>query len=155
MTESNKKFLVYLASYLGVAMIGGSIVHIGTLGDHGTRYLILGIVGVILMIVGSIFEARINKEVVGIKYFSIVTALAIATGFLSGGVQHFLDNPVYAGYLLSIGLVVAYLTFARKYNLAISTKGFVAVIIAGLLILLVSNTIPLDSVSPDIGGHHH
>lgn len=155
MTDSNKKFLVYLTSYLGVAMIGGSIVHIGTLDGNSTRYIVLGIIGMVLMIIGSMFEARINKEVVGLKYFAIVTALAIATGFLSGGIQHFLDNPVYAGYLLSIGLVVAYVTFARKYHYTTTTQGLITVLVIGLLILLASNTLLHEMVPHTTGGHHH
>lgn len=155
MIDSDKKFLVYLTSYLGVAMIGGSIVHIGTLDANSTRYIVLGVIGMVLMIGSSMFEARINKEVAGFKYFAIATALAIATGFLSGGIQHFLDNPIYAGYLLSVGLVVAYVTFAHKYHLATTTQGLVTVIVIGLLILLVSNTLLHDVVPHTTGGHHH
>lgn len=136
-------------------MIGGSIVHLGTLDDNSTRYIVLGVIGIALMISGSVFEARINKEIVGLKYFAIATALAIATGFLSGGIQHFLDNPVYAGYLLSIGLVVAYVTFARKYHLATTTQGLATVIVIGLLILFASNTLLHDVVPHTTGGHHH
>lgn len=136
-------------------MIGGSIVHIGTLDGNSTRYIVLGIIGMVLMIIGSMFEARINKEVVGLKYFAIVTALAIATGFLSGGIQHFLDNPVYAGYLLSIGLVVAYVTFARKYHYTTTTQGLITVLVIGLLILLASNTLLHEMVPHTTGGHHH
>ena len=106
MEDSNKKFLVYLTSYLGVALLGGSIVHMGTFDSHSSRYVILAIVGVALMLIGNVLEAQINKEAVGIKYFAIATALAVATGFLSGGIQHYLDDPIYAGYLLAAGVVV-------------------------------------------------
>ena len=73
-------------------MIGGSIVHTGTLDDNSTRYIVLGAIGTALMISGSVFEARLNKEGVGLTYCAIATALAIATDFLSGGIRHFLDN---------------------------------------------------------------
>lgn len=61
MTDSNKNFLVYLTSYLGVALIGGSIVHVGTLDVHSTRYIVLGVIGLILMIIGSTLEAKTKK----------------------------------------------------------------------------------------------
>ena len=40
MTLENKKFLVYIAKYLGVRLISGSVVHFGTLETGGTRYLL-------------------------------------------------------------------------------------------------------------------
>jgi len=153
MTDNSKKFIIYLTSYLGVALIGGSIVHIGAFDSHSTRYVILGIIGLVLMITGSVFEAQTNKEALSIKYFGIVTALAIATGFLSGGIQHYLDDPIYAGYLLAIGLVVAYVTFGSKYNLPTTTRGLVTVLALGVLIVFASNTI-LHETDPHGGSTH-
>ena len=155
MTDSSKKFIIYLTSYLGVALIGGSIVHVGAFESDSTRYIILGIVGLVLMITGSIFEAQTNKEALSIKYFGIVTALAIATGFLSGGIQHYLDDPIYAGYLLAIGLVVAYVAFAGKYNLPTSNRGLLAVIATAIVIVLISNTILHDAVPHGGNTHQH
>jgi len=156
MSEANKKFLVYLTSYLGVALIGGSIVHVGTLDAHSTRYVALGIIGLVLMIIGSILEAQIQKEPLNIKYFGIVSALAIATGFLSGGIQHYLDDTIYTGYLLAIGLVVAYIAFAHKYHLGTNARGIMTVIAIGLAIIIVSNTVLHDAFPHEVGaGHKH
>lgn len=155
MTDSNKNFLVYLTSYLGVALIGGSIVHVGTLDVHSTRYIVLGVIGLILMIIGSTLEAKIKKEPLNAKYFGIVSALAIATGFLSGGIQHYLDNPIYAGYLLAIGLIVAYVAFAHKYHFGTSTSGLLAAIGIGLAIIFVSNTVLHEAIPHEVGGGHH
>ena len=154
MSEANKKFLVYLTSYLGVALIGGSIVHVGTLDIHSTRYLVLGIIGLVLMVTGNVLEAQMQREPLNIKYFGIVSALAIATGFLSGGIQHYLDNPVYAGYLLAIGLTVAYVAFARKYHLKTTALGLMTVIALGFVIVVASNTILHDSIPHEVGGGH-
>jgi type III secretory pathway component EscS len=154
MTESSKKFLVYLTSYLGVALIGGSIVHVGTLDAHSTRYIVLGIVGFMLMIVGSILEAQAQKEPLNLKFFGITTALAVSTGFLSGGVQHYLDNPIYAGYLLAIGLVVAYVAFVHKYHFAISSRAMVTALVLGVMIIVFSNTVLHDVIPHEVGGGH-
>jgi len=105
------------------------------------------------MITGSVFEAQTNKEALTIKYFGIVTALAIATGFLSGGIQHYLDDPIYAGYLLAIGLVVAYVSFGSKYNAPTTARGLVTVIVLGACIVFASNTI-LHEVAPHGGNTH-
>ncbi len=154
MSEANKKFLVYLTSYLGVALIGGSIVHVGTLDAHSIRYVVLGVIGLVLMITGNVMEAQIQREPLNIKYFGIVSALAIATGFLSGGIQHYLDNPVYAGYLLAIGLMVAYVAFARKYHLSTTPVGLMAIITLAIVIVTVSNTILHDVIPHEVGGGH-
>jgi hypothetical protein len=155
MTDGPKKFIIYLTSYLGVALIGGSIVHVGTFDAHNIRYAILGIVGLVLMIMGSVFEAKSNQEVLSLKYFGIVTALAIATGFLSGGIQHYLDDPIYAGYLLAIGIVVSYVTFGSKYNLPTTRRGLLTVIVLAALIIFVSNTITHEIIPHGGAGHQH
>jgi len=155
MTESSKKFVIYLTSYLGVALIGGSIVHVGAFDDHSTRYVILGIIGLALMITGSVFEAQTNKEALSVKYFAVVTALAVATGFLSGGIQHYLDDPIYAGYLLAIGLVVAYVAFSGKNNFPTSTRGLVTVIVLGVAIIFTSNTLLHEAVPHGGDSHQH
>lgn len=155
MTESNKKFIIHILSYLGVALIGGSIVHIGTLDGGSLRYVILGCIGVMLMIIGSVLEAQTNKEPVNIKYLGIVTALAISTGLLSGGIQHFLDNPMYAGYLLAVGLVVSYISFAGKYHANTTTLGIITVAILALIVVITSNTVLHESVPHTEGADHH
>jgi len=139
MSQENKKYLVYLAKYLGVALISGSVVHIGTLNSSGaTRYAILMIVGVVLMLIGNISEAKQIGVKINSKFLLIIVSLSIATGFLSGGVQHYLDNPVYAGYLLAIGVVVAYITFFLKDGITIKTKDVFIVILIAITILFVS-----------------
>ena len=155
MTESNKKFIVYILSYLGVALIGGSIVHIGTLDGGNIRYAILGCIGVVLMIIGSVLEAQTNKEPVNIKYLGIVTALAISTGLLSGGIQHFLDNPIYAGYLLAVGLIVSYIAFAGKYHANTTALGIITVVILALTVVFASSTLLHESIPHTVGADHH
>ena len=155
MTDSNKKFLIYLTSYLGVALVGGSIVHMGTFDSHSSRYIILATVGVTLMIIGNIVEAQMNKEAVSLRYFAIATALAIATGLLSGGIQHYLDDPIYAGYLLAAGVVVAYVTFMSKYHLQRTTMGLIVAIALALTIVLASNTVLHEAVPHGGNTHQH
>lgn len=155
MTESNEKFIIHILSYLGIALIGGSIVHIGTLDGGSARYIILGGAGVAMMIIGSVLEGKMNNEPINVKYLGIVTALAISTGLLSGGIQHFLDNPIYAGYLLAIGLVVSYLSFAGKYHYKVAPQGIIVVAALALTIVLVSNTIVHDSTPHLEEADHH
>ncbi len=144
--QGNKKYLVYLAKYLGVALISGSVVHIGTLSTGIIRYAILMVIGVVLMLIGHISEAKQIGIKINLKFLLIIASLSIATGFLSGGVQHYLDNPVYAGYLLAIGAVVAYATFFLKDKISIKKRDIFVVITIALGILFVSNFLMHDFV---------
>ncbi len=146
MSYENRKYLVYLAKYLGVGLISGSAVHIGTLDAGIARYGILMIVGVFLMLLGNISEAKQIGEKINAKFLLIVISLSVSTGFLSGGVQHYLDNPVYAGYLLAIGAVVAYVTFFLKDQITIKKRDIFVVILVALAILFVSNFLMHDFV---------
>lgn len=127
MRKENKEFLTYIAKYLGVALIAGSVVHIGTLDNGTTRYFILALIGLILMLAGNIAEAKHTNEKINLKFFLSIIALSFATGFLSGGVQHYLDNPTYASYLLSIGLLVSYFAFFMKDKVRLSIQNIIIV----------------------------
>ena len=155
MSESNIKYVTHLLSYLGVALLGGSIVHIGTLDAGNTRYVTLGCVGLAMMIIGSVLEARISKEAISVTYVGTITALAVSTGLLSGGIQHFLDNPVYAGYLLATGIIVSYLAFASKYHLPTTAHGIITVVLVALTIVVASNTVIYESLPHSDGTDHH
>lgn len=136
MRTENKQYLTYAAKYLGVALIAGSIVHIGTLDSGTIRYLVLAAIGLVMMLAGNIVEALQKNQSIDAKYFVNVIGLSFATGFLSGGAQHYLDNPLYAGYLLGIGLLVSYVTFFRKDNQVLSLRDVALVGACSLFLLL-------------------
>jgi peptidoglycan/LPS O-acetylase OafA/YrhL len=144
LSSENKSFLIYIGKYLGVALIAGSVVHIGTLQNAFFRYIFLAIIGLFLMMLCSILEAKQNKQEINFRFLSVLVGLSFATGFLSGGVQHYLDNPVYAGYLLSIGFFVAYVTYFWSHNVQPKKKNVLIVFTLSLLFLLFSNFILVD-----------
>jgi hypothetical protein len=152
LSDENKNFLVYLSKYLGVALIAGSVVHIGTLQNGFVRYVILMCVGLVLMIVGNIFEAKQNGQKVNLNYLLLITGLSLATGFLSGGIQHFLDNPPYAGILLGIGLIGAYITYFIRDKVRLEKRNLVIVAIFSLFIILFSSYVIDDLL---LGENHH
>lgn len=137
-SKSNKKFLIYISKYLGVALVSGSVVHMGTLEVGFYRYLLLAFVGILLMLTGNIYEAKDEGIKINVNYLLLLTTLALSTGFLSGGVQHYLDNPFYAGSLLAIGLLMTYITFNLKEKFTIRKKSLIIIIIISLIILLLS-----------------
>lgn len=150
MRTENKEFLTYIAKYLGVALLAGSVVHIGTLDNGTVRYITLALIGLALMLGGNIAEAKQAKQKINLKFFVIVVALSFATGFLSGGVQHYLDNPSYASWLLALGLTVAYATYFLKEGFSLKIKNLALVIAVSFLLLLS----PLLLQSSFIGNLH-
>lgn len=150
MSLENKKYIVYLLKYLGVALIAGSVVHVGTLDNGTTRYIILGIIGLVLMVVGNILEAKQNGDQINFKYLMIITGLSLATGFFSGGIQHYFDNPVYAGYLLAIGLLCSYIIFFLRDKIQLYVRNIAIVTCVSVAIIVVSLSLPVQMSS----GHH-
>lgn len=157
MRTENKEFLTYIAKYLGVALIAGSVVHIGTLENRTTRYFVLALVGLVLMLAGNIAEARQTNKKINLTFFVNVVGLSFATGFLSGGVQHYLDNPYYASYLLAIGLLVTYLTFFWKEKLLLTRKNALVVVGISLALLFSHNLFNKENgiFHIDIGAGEH
>jgi cellobiose-specific phosphotransferase system component IIC len=152
MSKENKNFLVYLTKYLGVALIAGSVVHIGTLQNGFTRYLVLMIVGLLCMLVGNVVEAIQNGEKINVRYLLLVTGLSFGTGFLSGGVQHYIDNPSYAGVLLGVGLLGAYITYFIKEHTGLRLHNIVIVAIISILMIFLSHYVLDDALR---GENHH
>jgi len=151
---ANQAYLTYLAKYLGVAIVAGSVVHIGTLQTDTARYFILACVGMLLMTVSNIIEAKKEGKKIDGSLVLLITTLSLATGFLSGGVQHYFDNPVYAGSLLTIGLVVSYVAFILREKYLLSKVSLAVVIcIASAFAFISYFMMPFLGI-PD-GDHHH
>jgi predicted PurR-regulated permease PerM len=150
-TEHNA-FFTYIAKYLGVALIAGSVVHIGTLQNGVTRYVVLIAIGLILTILGNLKEAKEHGQKINLNYFLIITGLSFATGFLSGGIQHYLDNPSYAGVLLGIGVVITYITFFLKDKFKLKKKNIAVVVLLAVVFILFSHFVMDNTL---LGENHH
>lgn len=151
-SNGNKNFLIYISKYLGVALIAGSVVHIGTLDGAFGRYITLMIIGLILMLAGNVLEAKQNGQKINLNYLLLISNLSFATGFLSGGIQHYLDNPSYAGTLLGIGLFGAYITYFIKDHVRLRTRNIFIVAILSIFIILFSHYVMDDTL---LGENHH
>lgn len=136
--SNNRKYIIYILKYLGVALIAGSVVHVGTLNNGTERYIALGLIGLIIMIVGHMIEAKDTGEKINFRYFAMVTTLSLATGFFSGGIQHYLDNPAYASYLLAVGFLVSYVIFFIKDGIRIKGVDVLIVCVTVSLIVFLS-----------------
>jgi hypothetical protein len=123
---------------------------VGTLQNGTTRYFVLGVIGLVFMLVGNILEAKQNGEKINFRYLTVITGLSLATGFFSGGIQHYLDNPSYAGYLLAVGLFFSYITFFMRDKIQLYLKYIVVVALVSGLIMFGSSFI-----KPSATTDHH
>ena len=141
-----KAFTSHILRYVGVGLISGSIVHIGTLGGGVTRYVVLVTLGIIAFIVGTILEK--GRSAITLNFIIISVLLSIGVGMVSGGTQHYLDGPVYASFLVPLGLLLGYITYViledrkelKLKKIVISTTS--ALVLLGVL-YAIAHTIPI------------
>jgi hypothetical protein len=81
----------------------------------------------------------------------------MGVGMISGSTQHFFDTPIYASYLMPIGLFIASLAFALRNNYELSRMTWTKLLIAGVVVAAVLffslNTYGKSLGAPD--GHAH
>lgn len=123
--------------------MSGSIVHAGTLGGNSWKYTSLIAAGVLLTVFGNYLEYRRDNLKIGAKLLFLTILLSLGTGMLSGGVQHFADNPAYGSLLLSVGVGITFLSLAYKdFAETFSFKFVPATVLVGAMLYL---TLPVLS----------
>ncbi len=144
-------FASHILRYVGVGLISGSIVHVGTLGGSPVRYFVLIAAGALAFVLGTLLEKE--KEVITLSYVVISIALSFGVGMVSGGTQHYLDGPVYASFLIPLGLLLGYITFVTRENVReLQAKKVLAAIAATLL--LFGALYALAHSIPTLANHH-
>ena len=151
--SSNSLFASHMFRYVGIGLISGSIVHIGTLGGHYLRYVFLIIIGITLFIWGILLDHKNEKINKLFKFILVSVIVSIGTGMVSGATQHYLDGPIVASFLLPIGLFIGYLAFIyRDHRSEISIK---KIIVACILAFIFWGTLfSLTKIIPENDGHH-
>ena len=142
-------YVLYVALYLGVALTGGSVVHLPL---APARYLLIGAIGVAIFITASVADAR-RRHASGLegsggglgRYVGWSVALSIGLGMLSGSIQHFIDFPHYASALLALGVPVTLAAYIGRERLDVprpqllrlgaGAAAFTAVLFLGLDLL--------------------
>jgi hypothetical protein len=144
-----KAYISHLLRYVGVGLISGSIVHMGTLGGGHVRYPVLIVMGIVAFIVGTLLEKR-GSESSLTAFIGISVIMSIGVGMVSGGTQHYLDGPKYAAFLIPTGVAVGYFTFLfRDYKTEITKKRILVMLLiaTGLIGVLyfISQKIPVKA----------
>ncbi len=133
--ELKYAFLIHLCQYLGIALVSGSIVHAGTLGGSNLKYLFLIIVGILLTVTGNYLEDKVKKIKISINMLLLAILLSFGTGMLSGGIQHYSDNPKFGAMLLSLGLILTFTSLGYKDFRSVVTKKSIFIIATISIIL--------------------
>ncbi|ACO47525.1 hypothetical protein DEDE109153_16335 [Deinococcus deserti] len=127
-------FVAYFLMLASTSFIAGGIVHLG-LGENTTFYMALAAVGVVCFTAGNYLQEyviRKNERGTALGKFLLVSfVLSVGIGMMTGGVQHFLDNPPYSTILIPSGLLLAVTAFAMREGLTLGRK--VTQLISGTL----------------------
>ena len=163
------RYLAFVGMFVGAGFISGSIVHMGE-GINTWDVSVL-IVGVIFFLASTsvqefVFNKRNFKDSQVLKFLLYSIVLAIGVGMASGGIQHFVDTPVYSSYLVPTGLGLGVIAFFLKEKEVFAPKKWlqiisivVSVTIVSILILgQIGQALPeylLHKQSHDHGSHEH
>jgi uncharacterized protein (DUF305 family) len=159
-TSVTLPYFVYLMYFLGVGFLGGAIVHFPV---NPNLYGIIGLVGAIIFTVASTLnEWLTNKRhvlqegVIKIILYSLV--LSIGLGMISGGIQHFVDFPVYASYLIPGGFIISLIGYVLNKEIKLDMTHKLLLIgkisLISIPLFLVLNTWA-KTMDISAGGHAH
>ena len=151
-------YVLCVALYLGVALTGGSVVHLPL--DPG-RYLLIGAVGVLVFIAASVADAR-RRHAAGLegpggglgRYVGWSVLLSLGLGMLSGGIQHFLDFPHYAAALLPLGVLLSLAAFLGRER-TVPPRPQLLRLAGGTLAFALALYLGLDHLAHDLDGGDH
>lgn len=152
-------FTINLMTLLSVGFIAGSVVHVGFNNSNNIYYIIFGVVGCFLFVLGNYLQEKlINKNQMGglraVTFLLVTLLLSISVGMVSGGLQHFLDFPAYATYLIPLGIFFSTLFYMIK-NEYKPFNCYLPILIASLLlsgVVFVGARQLAETVQPV--GHH-
>ncbi|MCD0164041.1 hypothetical protein [Deinococcus sp. 12RED42] len=118
-------FFAYFLLLASTSFIAGGIVHLG-LGENTAYYLALAVLGVVCFTVGNYlqeFVLRKKTRPTNLGAFLLVSfVLSVGMGMMTGGVQHYLDNPAYSSVLIPVGLILAVLAFLSREGVKLGPK---------------------------------
>ncbi|GIM29708.1 hypothetical protein CPJCM30710_23740 [Clostridium polyendosporum] len=129
-------YIVYIIYFLGVGMVSSGIV---LMPFNAVRYSIILSIGLLLFIAGSIFnEIVINQHHLSLyeslNLIIVSLTLAIGIGMISGGISHFKESPSYASYLIPMGIIISFVSFAIKNNYKLQKRDTITLTIAVFVI---------------------
>lgn len=139
-------YISYVSLFLGMGLISGAIVHMPM---DPVRYTLIMLIGAGMFGFASFVNDLRGKgdmsaaEIAQALLYSLL--LSVGIGMVSGGIQHFSDNPPYSAMLIPMGFGISLFSFILKSGVVLSVKRVYAVI-ALFIILVLPLKVGLDYV---------
>lgn len=142
-------YVTYVLLFLGMGLISGSIVHMPV---DPVKYTLIMLVGAAMFGFASFINDLKDHGDMGtgavVRSLIYSLLLSVGIGMVSGGIQHFSDNPAYSATLIPIGFGVSLFSFVLKHNPRLSVKRAYAVI-AIFAVLVLPLKLGLDYIVSD------
>lgn len=153
-------YVSYVSLFLGMGLISGALVHMPV---DPLLYTWIMISGIILFGFAS-FMSDIRQQpnltpagVVRALFLSLL--LSVGIGMMTGGIQHFSDNPEWSVLMIPLGLGISLFSFILKQGVRLSVKRFYAVLLIFVMLavpLKMGLTYMAETIVEDGGsGHGH
>lgn len=122
-------YVNYVLLFLGMGLISGAIVHMPV---DPFKYTLIMLVGAAMFGFASFINDLKDRDDLStsamVRSLLYSLLLSVGIGMMSGGIQHFSDNPAYSAMLIPIGFGVSLFSFVLKHNQRLSVKRVYAVI---------------------------
>lgn len=153
-------YINYVLLFLGMGLISGAIVHMPV---DPAQYTLIMLIGAAMFGFASFISEIRGQEnlsragVVRALIFSLL--LSVGIGMMSGGIQHFSDNPAYSAMLIPLGFAVSLFSFVLKSGIRLSVKRLYGLLLVFVLVLVPLkmglNYITADAPVQQGDGHGH
>ncbi|MDF2626221.1 MAG: hypothetical protein K0R39_52 [Symbiobacteriaceae bacterium] len=153
-------YVNYVLLFLGMGLISGAIVHMPV---DPVKYTAIMLIGAAMFGFASFITEIRGQANLGVR--GIVRALAfslllsVGIGMMSGGIQHFSDNPAYSATLIPTGFAISLFSFVLKSGVRLSVKRIYGLILACVLVLVPLsaglNYVVGDAPAATSDGHGH
>lgn len=132
-----QRYVEYIGLYLGIALVGGAIVH---MPGSPVKNIAILLIGMAMFLAASVREAKLkggggNAPHVIASYLALSALLSVGLGMISGSIQHFDDFPHYGSVLIPCGLGLSLLVFGWREALLPRGVRFAVLLLALLLLL--------------------
>lgn len=157
-------YVNYVLLFLGMGLISGAIVHMPM--DPFRYTLVLGIGAAMFGFATFINDFRGQDQMTAgavAKSLACSLVLSVGIGMISGGIQHFSDNPAYSAMLIPLGFGLSLFSFVIKHNPKLSAKRTYAVIAIFIVLAMplkmgldyIVGDTPVEATDGHGGGHGH
>jgi len=117
-----RSFLAHLANYVGMGLISGGMVHVVIFQKNAITYGTQILFGVCIHLLHHMIEAGFQFDTDMLRFLCVSIFVALGTGTVNGGTQHYLDNPKPGAVLVGSAFVITYIAYCARTVVEQSTS---------------------------------